>query len=212
MDQQIDSEPDPRYLRYIRSVHQFDSKRGNREVLIHIPFSHQFLRDLPDNSAKHRVIADSLLYIQDFFLKTLHLPVEITPIIPFPFQQEKKRFIGLKISGPRRHVYNIEKYLTSEDVMKFIQQTRRYHKQLEHQRQEQHNVTVMAHKALQSSTLQKPFSSSIRPYPQLFFPVQHVPHPVQHIQHPVKHKRKLHEIHEIWSSPTVSMKRQNQDW
>ena len=184
--QQIDPEPDPRYFRYIRTVHQFDTKRGKREVFIHIPFSHQFLRDLPSDSAKHRVIADSLLYIRDFFLETLHLPVEITPIIPFPVQKEKKGFIGLKISGPRRDVHNIEKYLTSDNVMKFIQQTRRYHKQLEHQR-EQHKIKEMAHKALESSTLQKPLSSSIQPYPQLFFPAQQ--------------QRKKYDM---WTSPSLS--------
>jgi hypothetical protein len=195
MDQQIDPEPDPRYFRYIRQVHQFDAKRGNREVIIHIPFSHQFLRDLPNNSAKHRVIADSLLYIRDYFLETLHLPVEITPIIPFPFQQEKKGFIGLKISGPRRDVHNIEKYLTSDDVMKFIQQTRRYHKRHEHQRQQEQKITAMAHKALESSTSPKTFSSSMRPYPQLFFPTQQ--------------QRKKYGMS---FSPTVSKKQQKQDW
>lgn len=109
MDQQIDFEPDPRYFRYIRAVRQFDANRGNREVIIQIPFSHQFLRDLPNNSAKHRVITDSLLYIRDYFLETLHLPVKITTIIPFPFddQKAKKELIGLKISGPRRDVHNI---------------------------------------------------------------------------------------------------------
>ena len=107
----------------------------------------------------------------------------------------------MKISGPRQDVHNIEKYLTSDDVMKFIQQTRRYHKQLEHQREQQHKVTAMAHKALESSTLQKPFSSSMRPYPQLLFPVQQ--------------QRKKYEM---WSSPTVSkkqqkqQKQQKQDW
>uniref|UniRef100_A0A6C0D3F9 Uncharacterized protein n=1 Tax=viral metagenome TaxID=1070528 RepID=A0A6C0D3F9_9ZZZZ len=198
MDQR--QETDPRYFRYIRTVHQFDAKRGNREVFIHIPFSHQFLRDIPNDSAKHRVIADSLSFLKDYFLETLHLPVKITPVIPFPFhdQKAKKELIGLKISGSRRHVHDIEKYLTRHDVMKFIQQTRRYHKQLEHQRQQQ-KITAMANKALESSTLQKPFSSSIQPYPHLFFPDQQ--------------QRKQYEM---WSSPssppTLSTKQQKQDW
>ena len=194
MDQE--QETDPRYFRYIRTVHQFDTKRGNRQVFIQIPFSHQFLRDIPNDSAKHRVIADSLSFLQDYFLETLHLPVEIIPVIPFPFhdQKAKKEFIGLKISGSRRHVHDIEKYLTRKDVLKFIQQTRRYHKLLEHQR-EQLKINDMAHKALESSTLEKPFSSSLKPYPQLFFPVQQ--------------ERKKYEM---WSSPTLSTKQHKQDW
>jgi hypothetical protein len=132
-------------------------------------------------------------------LETLHLPVEITPIIPFPFQQEKKEFIGLKISGRRLDVHNIEKYLTSDDVMKFIQKTRQYYKQLEHQREQQREqqqkITAMAHKALESSTSPKTFSSSMRPYPQLFFTTQQ--------------QRKKYGMS---FSPTSSKKQQKQDW
>lgn len=85
--------------------------------------------------------------------------------------------------------------------MKFIQQTRGYYKQLEYKREQQQKVTAMAHEALESSTLQKPFSSSMRPYPQLFFPA------------PQERKK-----YEMFSSPTVSkkqhkqQKQQKQDW
>jgi hypothetical protein len=136
-------EPDPRYLRYARLIHQYDRKRGKREVLIHIPFSHQFLRDIPNDVTKHRVIMDTLSFLRNFFIKDLELPLQITPILPSIFDPKKKEITGLKISGSRQDIRDIEKYLTRPDVMEFIQQTRRYHKQKQAQLDQMSRIALM---------------------------------------------------------------------
>ena len=135
--------------KYVRYIPQVDLTR-NREVFIHIPFTYQFLQNIPNDFLRTRVISESLLYIMDYVKDTFGAEFDILPIVPFS-RKFSTEFIGFKISGPSQVVQILEDYFANDDNRKGIQAIKRYFKQM---------------------YLKKKPISSLQPYPQLFFPTQ----------------------------------------
>jgi hypothetical protein len=86
------------------------SKQSKRlKIRIPISFSPQFLRDIPDLTSKHRVMATTLLSMKDMLLEKFSSSssqlLEITAIVPFPSQNKvsnkKIVLLVLKSSVPR---------------------------------------------------------------------------------------------------------------
>ena len=74
--------------KYVRYIPQVDLTR-NREVFIHIPFTYQFLQNIPNDFLRTRIISDSLLYIMDYLKDTFEAEFNILQSFRFQgnFQQ-----------------------------------------------------------------------------------------------------------------------------
>lgn len=177
-----------RYKDYKDWVHRFkqhvqDPNNPNKPPRITIPisqqskslnisfpisFSPQFLRDIPDRTSRHRVMATTLLSMKDILIdKYPSLSLKITAIVPFPKQgqQQEDRFTGFEISGSPHLVRKIQTYLKGEDGEKFIQQAKKHSKQ-----QEKKRAQEQIKKKWPQSPLTSISSGKLHPYPQLLFP------------------------------------------
>jgi hypothetical protein len=161
-----------RYNRYVQHPDNADktpritipiSKQSKR---FPISFSPQFLRDIPDRTSRHRVMATTVLSMKDMLL-VKYPRLEITAIVPFPKQgqQQEDRFTGLEISGTPYSVRQIQTYLNEDDVGKFIQQAKKYYKQQERKRAQEQIKKIWPLSPVTSTS-----SGKLHPYPQLLFP------------------------------------------
>jgi hypothetical protein len=154
----------PRQVRQaVHKARHIDSLQDTLNVMIHIPFSHQFLRSLPTDKIRFRVMVDTLNSIKHR-IQSFPLDVRVIPVLPFHLTQDQEQTkkkkkqtedgltTGLKISGPRQQVLYIEQSLTHEDWAKFIQTSKQhYKKQQLLQIEKQKQFATMAHKAMETS-------------------------------------------------------------
>ena len=146
--------------RFTRPISQ---QSKSLKISFPISFSPQFLRDIPDRTSRHRVMATTLLSLKDILLGR-YPSLIITAYAPFPKQgqQQEDRFTGLEISGSPHFVREIQTCLGGDDWKKFIQQTKKYYKQQERKRVQEQQIKKIRPRP---TTL-----SPLHPYPQLLFP------------------------------------------
>ena len=166
MDSSASTRHLPRQVRQaVHKARHIDSIQDTLNVMIHIPFSHQFLRSLPTDTIRFRVMVDTLNTIKHR-IQSFPLDVRVTPVVPFHVTQEQEQTkkkkkqtedgltTGLKISGPRQQVLHIEQSLTHEDWAKFIQTSKQHYKKqqlLEIEKQKQiAQIAKMAKKAMET--------------------------------------------------------------